>query len=386
MEKYKVAIIHNIMAPYRIPLFDNLSQNSNINLTVFFCAETHKMRKWSLIKSNKFNYKVLHGLTIEKFGIIYHINPTIIYEIIRGKYDVIIISGYSDFTSQVSFLTSRLTNTPIILWTEGVSTSQSLLGKLISPLTSYIVKKSTAIIVPGTKSRDFQIQMGSNPKKIFIAPNIVLNDYYINNSQKYKENVGEIKSKLKINSKKVILYVGRLVQNKGIYYLLNAYKDIYDEFPDTCLLIVGDGDLKSSLLELCIKDRIPNVHFVGWANNDDLVKYYSISDIFVLPTLKDVWGLVVNEAMCCRLPIITTNVAGCSKDMVIEGENGFIIDPKDSSQLSSAIRKMLINDELAKKMGDKSLTIILNNFTCDNMVNGFMTAIKYSHDVANRRI
>jgi len=384
MKKYKVAIVHNIISPYRIPLFERLSEHPSIDLFVYFCARTHKNRKWNIFKSDKYNYEILSGVTVDFVGVIYHINPVIISKLMKEKYDAIIIGGSTYFTTQAAFITSKLLKTPIILWSEGIEGAQSFLGKAISPLTKYIVRNVDAIVVPGTMSHDFHIKQGAVQGKIFIAPNIVDNRMFIQKSSKFKEEKGRFKRELNIQNEKIILFVGQLIKRKGVEYLIRAYKRLKEEYADVCLVIIGDGVLKNELEEICIKEEIKDVHFTGWISEEQKIIYYTIAELFVLPTLKDLCPLVINEAMCCGLPVISTKAAGCAVDMIMPEENGFIVDEANIDQLYSAMKKILLNEELATKMGEKSLKIIERKYNIDQAVKGSVSAIEYAI-LRNRR-
>lgn len=391
MKKYKVALIHNIIAPQRVPFFERLSSHPSIDLFVYFCSKTVKERKdvWDIPMSDKFDYSVLSGITLESYSIIYliyHINPYIIPKLIKEKYDAVIIGGCSDFTTQAAFITSKLLKTPIILWSEGIKSSQwpggiksaqSLLVKAVSPLRKYITRKVDAIVVPGTMSRDFYIGEGAQPEKVFIAPDALDNEMFTQQSSKFKKEKESIKRELGIRNKKVILYVGQLIERKGVRYLIEAYDELKKDYGDACLVIIGDGPLRNELEGICVKENIKDVHFTGNKSQIELPKYYSIADFFVLPTLEDIWGLVVNEAMACGLPVISTKAAGCAVDLIIPGENGFIVDEANADQLCSAMKKVILDEALARKMGNKSVEVIGSRYTLEEMVNGFVSAIEY---------
>jgi len=376
MKRYKVALIHNIISPYRVPFFEKLANHPFIDLSVYFCAKTHKHRMWDIQQSNKYKYKILSGVTLEFAGIQYHINPSIILKLIGGDYDIIIINGAMNFTMQISFIISRLLKIPIILWSEGIESSQSLVRKIIDPIIKYVIRKVDAIVVPGTKSRDFHITQGANPRKIFIAPNIIDNEFFIKQSAKFRKDRKKIKKNLAIQNKKIILYVGQLIKRKGVKYLIDAYEKLKKDKKDICLIIVGDGPEKNELEQR--SKRTEDIYFMGWVSEEEKIKYYSISDLFILPTLQDVWGLVINEAMCLGLPVISTYTAGASFDLIMQGKNGFVVEEANTEQLHLAMKKILSDEKLAKRMGKKSLEIIKNKFTIDNMVEGFVKAIEYA--------
>lgn len=376
MKAYKVALIHNIISPYRVPLFEELANQDFLELFVYYCSIIDKNRKWDVIESDKYSYKILPGLKLEFKDMAFNFNPAILKELAINDYDIIIIGGCSDFTTQLVFLFSKLKNIPIILWSEGIESAQSLLGKVMNTLTDNVIKNSNALIVPGSRSREFHIKRGADPDKIYIVPNTIDNNFYIAQSNSYREVSPMIKEELGLSHDRIILFVGRLTENKGVHYLLDAYKRLKEETSiDVCLVIVGDGSFKGMLLEKCFKDDIKDVYFTGWLNGNEKIKYYSISDIFVLPTLKDLCPLVINEAMACSLPVITTDAAGCAVDQIVPGVNGFIVKATDVNQLYFNLERSL-SDGFLRTMGTNSLNRLIKHFSMSNAIEGFKSAIE----------
>ena len=167
MKKNKVALIHNIIAPYRIPLFEGLANHPSIDFYAYFCSKTHKERKWDISENNKFKYQILTGIAIELSPFIYQINPSIVRELIKEKYDAVIIGGYTDFTTQTAFFLSKLMKKPILLYSEGTKPLKPI-WKIINPFEKYIIRNTDAIIVPGRCSKNFHIKMGAKKEKIFM--------------------------------------------------------------------------------------------------------------------------------------------------------------------------------------------------------------------------
>jgi glycosyltransferase involved in cell wall biosynthesis len=374
--KHKVALIHNIISPYRVPLFEELAKQESLELFVYYCSIKDTNRKWDVINSDKYHYKVLPGLKLEFKDMVYNLNLTILLELATTKYDVIIISGCTDFTMQVAFLFSKIKNIPVILWSEATESAQSPLGKLMNHLTDAIIKKSDALIVPGSLSREFHIKRGANPGKIYIAPNIINNNWYINQSNKYRKQSPGIKKDFGLPYDRIILFVGQLIERKGAQYLLRAFKKLKEQTRiDACLIIIGEGPLKEKLLEICCKEEISDVYFPGWVSENEKIKYYSISDLFVLPTLMDLCPLVINEAMACGLPVITTEAAGCAIDQIVPGINGFLIKAADVNQLYHSMEKSL-SDNISQTMGLNSLNRLKEYFNLPNAIEGFQSAIE----------
>jgi glycosyltransferase involved in cell wall biosynthesis len=125
------------------------------------------------------------------------------------------------------------------------------------------------------------------------------------------------------------------------------------------LIFLGDGGLRRSVEDYAREKGIKNVYFPGFKNQRDIPAYYAASDIFVLPSgIGETWGLAVNEAMCFNLPIVISDLAGCGKDLVKHGENGFIFKTGNIEELAACLKKLVENAQLREKMGKRSFETI----------------------------
>ena len=351
--RIRVALVHNIIAPYRHPFFETLAKI--VDLTVYYCSMQHHFRKWDLWpRDYDYKFKLLPRIAIKTPVREFSLNPTIINEIIKSKPHIIIMGGYLDLTMWLVFAIAKLLRIPIIYWTEGVKEPKSILGMMTRPLRMLFVKKTNAIVVPGRVSRSYVISLGASAEKVFIAPNAIDNELFIELSRNYQLDKEKLKDKLGLKNNVVILYVGRLVMEKGVTFLLEAYRKLKSEINDIALVIIGYGKLYKKLLKLCQEKKVNDVTFTGAiVNYKQLIKYYSMADIFVLPTLEDVWGFAVNEAMVCGLPVISTRASQAAMEMISHGENGYVVKEADSEELYRALRKLVCDSRLRKKMGEK---------------------------------
>ena len=147
------------------------------------------------------------------------------------------------------------------------------------------------------------------------------------------------------------VYVGQLIERKGIRYLIRGWESHVRLFKDDVMLIVGHGILQNELIELSPS----SVRFVGSVDYDMIHQYYAKADVFVIPTLEDNWSLVVPEAMSCGLPIACSCYNGCHPELVKEGINGTVFDPLKQDSIVSALGYFHQVD--LKKMGAKSRDI-----------------------------
>ncbi len=241
----------------------------------------------------------------------------------------------------------------------------------------FIGRNSDAILVPGTKHREFFTSLGADSEKIFIMPNVSS----IEGNATDIENKIRIQKDLGLESKKVVLYVGRLINLKGVNYLINSFAKLSKKMENIVLVIVGEGkrkkELESLVNELGIEDK---VYFTGNVDNHMLGGYYLLSNVFVLPSITtyfaDACPLVVNEAMYFGRPVITSDAVGTTF-MIENGENGFVVPERDADLLSEAIYKVLSDPILEEKMGKHSKKLVEEGFRYENMIEGFKNAVNY---------
>jgi glycosyltransferase involved in cell wall biosynthesis len=193
-------------------------------------------------------------------------------------------------------------------------------------------------VVPGTSAAEYLEKFGVDRERILLAPNAVDTELFSGCGKAALRNAARLRAELTLPDR-YFLYVGRLVQSKGVLDLLDAYRSIPAELRSQVgLVLAGDGPLRSEL-EARAREISPGcVSFSGFVHREDLATYYSLAECLVLPTLSDTWGLVVNEAMACGLPVICTEVAGCAADLV--QNSGILVPPGDPKQLSEAMQTM----------------------------------------------
>jgi glycosyltransferase involved in cell wall biosynthesis len=157
--------------------------------------------------------------------------------------------------------------------------------------------------------------------------------------------------------KPIFLFIGQLIPRKGLECLLEACVMLKQQgYNNYTLLIIGEGEQRKELEAFSKAQSLP-VQWVGWIDYDSLGAYFKQSDVFVLPTIEDTWGMVILEAMTFGKPILCSKGAGAS-EMVIEGENGYLFEPEDIEGLAKAMGHFLDNPQLISSMGLSSQTAI----------------------------
>jgi glycosyltransferase involved in cell wall biosynthesis len=159
--------------------------------------------------------------------------------------------------------------------------------------------------------------------------------------------------------RQVFLFVGQLITRKGISFLLDACLLLKEKgYSSWRLVIVGDGPLGAHLQDYTRSIGLEDsVHWQGWIENASLGTYFQSADVFVFPTLEDIWGVSVLEAMLFHKPILCSKEAGAS-ELIKEGANGFTFDPTHPERLAELMKIFIDRPELVRSMGERSGQLI----------------------------
>lgn len=178
-------------------------------------------------------------------------------------------------------------------------------------------------------------------------------------------------SKTKMQKYFQLLYVGNLNRRKGLNYLLEAMKIVVNNCKNVKLLLVGKGSQKEELISHIKYLKLEKyVQLCGFLDDNDLLKVYQSSDIFVFPSLKEGFGFVLLEAMACGIPIISTNVSAIPE---VVGDCGILVNPRDPDDLSKAIIHLLENDTKRAFLSLQGLDRIKNFYSWERISRVYIT-------------
>lgn len=370
--RVKVTMYHNIVAPHRVPLFEELSKN--IDLTVYFGKKGHNYRKWNVKKNPDFQYEVLKN--VGTLPMLFVVNPLLPLKLLKKRYDAYIGADANLLGTQITFIISKLLKKPFILWIgerdyskeNKIPFPKSIYFKSIKAISYIIAKNADACIAYGRETARKLSRIGVHQDKIHIG----INTIPLEPIRTRYENAEPLALRKKLgipNETRVILSLSYLEERKGIQHLLDAYKKLKEETNNIALVIAGSGSYEKQLKNLA--QNMIDVYFTGHVSDEEKPTYYKMASIFVLPSLRDPWGLTVNEAMICEKPIIVTYDAGAWE--LIKG-NGTVIPSGNSHSLYLALKKLLYEEHL-EKLGCQSWQII-QNITIPKIAETFMEVIQ----------
>lgn len=373
----KFAFVTNICAHYRVKTFELLSTKEDIDFFFFSVGDEWYWQQEQGVNTGNFKYQYLSGFKIGNS----RVNPVLPWLLWKNDYNAYIKCINGKFALPITYLIARLKRKPFILWTGIWMRLKSKGHKFFFPFTRYIYLHADAIVVYGEHVKKYLVSEGVQSERIFIAKHAVDNQKY--NQKLSEREKNDILAELNIDEgKRVIIFLGRLEEIKGIDYIIDAFNKI-KEIEDTILIIGGSGSLEQHLKQKADDlDIRENIRFPGYIPKEKVIKYFSISSVLALPSItlptgKETWGLVINEAFNQGLPVITTTAVGAAAGgLVVDGVNGFIVPEKDSDALAYSLNKILSDEQLRSNLSRNARKKI-QEWDNSSMVNGFLDALNY---------
>ena len=355
----KLLIIYGVWSPYSHARFTAIAQHiKDMELTVFFQNSDVKYRKWNAeITGSPYKTAFLKNIGIPvsaNTAFIYNINYNIYQEIKRYNPDRIIVSGWDSFATLAAVVYARTHNREIVLWAGSTIYENSFLRKISLPYVKFILRVFDGFISYGTASEEYMRLLGvrNNIEHFY---NTVDVDHFLTQGKLSTQEQRMLKGKLGVrNSSRVIIFSGRLVTIKCVDLLIKAFLQVNEKFQDIELLIVGYGPEEQRLKKMAEENSC--IHFLGHRGIDEIPGIYGISDILVLPSISEPWGLVVNEAMACGCAIIASDRCGCSRDLI--RDNGIVVEGGKLDPLVEALEQLLSSESELERMKEKSIEII----------------------------
>jgi len=375
----KILVFHNIPAPYRLPLFRKLCEF--YDLTVVFLQRKEKGRLWKIKDEDlNFSHFFLNEVSFSLFKKNLSVNHGISSLIKNMSPDVVVaLDNSPNLLTMLQVLrVCKKRKIHFLLWT-GIfpvyTLGNNFIFKIGDAIINLIRKKilypdAQRFIAYGKECRHYlKDKYKVNQDRIFIGTQ----------GYPYEDLIGKqftyILEHRKIAYKRnTIVYIGYLREKKGIELLLESADLLKRNNIDVNLLIIGDGheDVKRLIEEYSKKNKIT---FVGYKEGTEKYDYLKNAKILILPTLKDAWGWVINEAMYLGIPVVTTDKA-MAKEMVIDGKNGYIVKAANLQSLYLAIQKMLSMPEREYLRFCEQAFATASNYGIDYAINCFRKAIE----------
>jgi glycosyltransferase involved in cell wall biosynthesis len=396
LNRLKLGVLATHPIQYHAPLFRELAQREDVDLTVYFCHRPTASEQgqgfgvafeWDVDLLAGYRHSFLQNVSREPTqGFLGYDTPEVSDIIFREKFDVFIVHGWSNKANWQAFRACWRTGTRVAVRSDsqlpqgrvGVRQSiKSMIKRLVYPL---FIKRFDYCLPYGQRSAEyFQHYFGKN---ITISPHFVDNDFFIKESERHEGQRNKIRQRWSIPSDAYcFLFCGKFQPMKRPMDILLAMQYLFVNDPGKRqpihLLMVGDGELRMMCQKFANSHNLP-VSFTSFLNQKEIVESYIAADCLVLASDTETWGLVVNEAMVCGLPAIVSDACGCVPDLIVEGETGYSFPCGNINLLSKKMHDLSINNEtILHRMGQSNCHI--HEYSVKKAANCLISAIAILH-------
>jgi glycosyltransferase involved in cell wall biosynthesis len=363
----RVLLVSSHPVQYAAPIFRLMAADARVEILVAYCSLQGAQSqmdpgfgvevKWDVPLLEGYNWvHVPNRLWASRIGSFFGVfNPGIWKLISEGNFDaVVLFTGYVCATFWMAIAAAKWKRLPVLFGTD----AHDLAARDAKPWKRWIKRRfwprlfglADSVLIVSSGGAALMRSLGISEERITLVPFCVDNEWWIRQSDAVDRR--QVRTGLGVDEKTpVILFCAKLQEWKRPQDLLRAFAKIAEL--NACLVFAGDGPLRSALeAEASTLGMARNTRFVGFVNQSGLPKTYTASDILVLPSEYEPFGLVVNEAMLCRCPAIVSDRVGARFDLVREGQTGYVFPCGDVDALANALRRALSDREHLLKMGD----------------------------------
>lgn len=367
-----LTIVTNIIPPYRHPLFESLGKE--LRLTVLYednAIASRQWRPWVDEDAANFESQGLGG-PVGDSGWLVRPSRTVLWRALEKREPDAVVSSEFGWRSIVSMAYCRKVEIPFLIWSAATLRSEKGRSHVRKLVRRALVMRTSAFLPVGKEAERHLLSLGASPDTCFLSPNAVINLRNTVDFAHLEERAKEIRSN---NPGFTVLYCGTLSARKGVDLLLDAFRQI-DTSLQVRLWIAGEGPLGEELKKLVVDSGLSRIRFLGFLSEAEKWKVFLASDLFVFPTLGDTWGMVLNEAMEAGMPVVCSPFAGAAKDMVVDGVNGLIIDPRSPRMIAGAIEKLAEDQDFYNALSDGARRTI-SHYTIGRARDGFLMALDH---------
>lgn len=332
----RVSIVSVMPSPYQRDVFAELAKDKSLDLFVYYQQEGASDSPWSRSVLESWE-SILPGWGVELSSRVrFQFNQFPIR--LKGS-DVVIVNCSLTSPSAQSLMRWGLRSRRWIFWGEKLRISRRLMMRNAKRILSGCLRRANAIAAVGEQATRSYRELFPNVEVANIPYGCDLTSFSASDDEKEGLN---------------ILFCGQMVARKGVDVLLKAFDSLVKKGSTAKLLLVGrEGELPAWLGGLTTETR-ERIEWQGFVQPAELPDYFRKSSIFVLPSRYDGWGVVVNQALGAGLPVICSSAAGCAGELVVEGRNGFVVEPEDANALENRLDILLKDASLRSAFSSAS--------------------------------
>ena len=353
----RVAIVTNIPAPYRLRVFEVLSADSQIELKVIFCSEREPDRNWDLCAA-RFDQVHLRERFISYRGRFIHFNPDVWSALRAFRPDVVITTGFNP-THLLAYAYARWYGAEHVAMTDGTFESEEKLSGLHRWIRRNVYAGTQSFIGASEGSFSLYRAYGIDDVRMFKS-HLCANNTAFSPAPTVEKRYD-------------FIYCGRFVAAKNPLFALEVARQIARRLRRRIsVLFVGSGEKETEMRTAAAMSQEVEAVFPGFANQGELPQLYGSARVFLFPSGGDTWGVVANEACAAGLPVLVSPVAGVARELVRDGENGYVL-PLELDRWVDAAITLLTDDVLYSRYSQRSRELV-GEYTYENAALGIRNA------------
>jgi glycosyltransferase involved in cell wall biosynthesis len=358
----RVALVTNIPAPYRLPIYERLAMLPGIDLQVCFCSGREPDRHWDL-KALSVPHRFLRERFITVKGRFIHFNPGIWQALSVQAPQVLVTTGFNP-THLAAFVYARVKRIPHVPMTDGTVDSEAKLGLLHRWARRWVYARSAAFAGASEGSLALYRRYGVADPGLFKSQLCADNERFAQAAPRPRDFD--------------FIFCGRFAPGKQPLFALQVAAATARRLGrQVRLLFVGSGELELQMRrEAARLAEGVAVAFAGFAAQAELPAHYAGARLMLFPTLDDTWGVVANEACASGLPVMVSPRAGVAGELVRDGENGRVL-ALDVEAWAAASAEILTDPALWQRMSERSRELVLP-YNYANAAQGLHDAIRYA--------
>jgi len=387
MGKIKLAVYTMHPIQYHAPIFRELAKETELETTVLYAdtlgvheeyiPEFKTVIKWDVPLLEGYSYLFFKNYTRKRLGgFLSRINPGMFVHMFSSRYDAVLIHGYQTFSAWLVFLAAKLVGTKVIVRGEAIPKEgkQSLRRRLASRVAKIFLTFSDAVMYSCSGNKEYWEELAVPEEKMFFIPCAVDNSFFRREQERHLPQREEMRREFGIGPDDfVVLFSARFTVRKRPLDLIEAVAGIDHE--KIVLFFVGEGPERKAM-EVAVKRHGIRAFFTGFVNQGELPRYYTLADIFTVISSYDASPKALNEALNFSIPAICSDRVGTARDLVWEGENGFVVKVGDQEAIAKGVDMLNRDRELARKMGEASANIVAS-WSLENDVQGVLEATRH---------
>jgi glycosyltransferase involved in cell wall biosynthesis len=378
---------------YQAPLLKRIADEPDIRLTVFFASDLSvgsyhdsgfsTTIQWDVPLLDGYDYEFLPAIgKADRVSTLLPFSLGLRRRLQAGKFDALLVHGYGRPQHCLAMITAKRLGMKVLLRDEAtaIGNQRGLVKKLVKQgFFAWLKRIVDAFLTIGTLNREYYCSYGIDEARIFPMPYAVDNRLFQSYAKRVAPHREELRKSLGLDrDRRIVLFVGKLAERKRPGDLLEAYAHMARagiSDPPPYLLYIGEGPLRKRLEACAASLSLSSVRFIGFKNQSELPAFYDLCDVFVMPTVYEPWGLVVNEVMNAGRAVLISDEVGCAPDLVENGVNGLVFHARDVTDLSRALSEILTDPVRLAQMGAKSLERI-NHWSFEEDVQGLRAALR----------